>query len=141
MRAGATTGLSTAAANLTLLAGRRSRISRAVDQVDGSRLPIEAVADPPHGHDLKGRSRSELLAQPADVHVDGLAVAGELPAPHVLQQRVTCVDATREREQVRDEVELTRRQLDVGAVEDHTPSRAVDAERADRVELRDGFGL
>src|SRR5216683_4570394 len=80
--------LSTAAANVTLLGGGRRWIRGPGDHVDRSRMPVETVTDAAHGHDLEWRTPRELLAQPADVHVDRLALARELAAPHVLEQRV-----------------------------------------------------
>src|SRR5260370_20529726 len=111
MEAGRRT-LSTAAANRTLLGGGR--------HVDLSRLPVESVADAPHRHDLERRAPGELLTQPANVNVDGLALACELTAPHVLEQGIACMNATRERQQVWQEVELAGRQLDVRTVQDHS---------------------
>src|ERR1700682_2126875 len=88
---------------------------------------IESVADAPDGHDLEGDNGCELLAQPADVHIDCLAIAVELVAPDVLEQDVPRVHAARERKQVRQEVELPRRQLDVVSVHDHPARSPVDA--------------
>src|SRR5712692_2264382 len=111
MEAGRRT-LSTAAANLTSLGGGRRWIRVAGDHVDRSGMPVETVADTTHRHDLERCAPRELLAQPADVHVDRLALARELAAPHVLEQRVARVNATREGQQVKQEVELAGRQLD-----------------------------
>src|SRR3979411_2111450 len=44
-------------------------------------LTVEAVADAAHRRDVERRPAHELLAQPADVHVHGLAVSHELVAP------------------------------------------------------------
>src|SRR5260370_10623945 len=87
--------LSTAAANLPLLGGGRPEFLDAVGDVDLRRLPVEAVADPAHRHDLEPRAPRELLAQPANVHVDCLSLACELTAPGVLQQTVARVHGTR----------------------------------------------
>ncbi len=51
------------------------------------------------------------------------------------------MNATGEREQVRQEVELAGRELDVRTVEDHPARCAVDAEGADRVVFGDCLGL
>src|SRR5713226_419784 len=76
--------LSTATANVTPSRWGGNSFGCPDDQVGRRRLPVEPVADPSHGHDLEWGPRSELLAQPPDMHVDRLAVACELAAPHVL---------------------------------------------------------
>src|SRR5258706_5856214 len=134
-------GLSTATAKVTPSRRAGDRFRRAADQVSGGGLAVEAVSDPSYGHDLERGPRRELLAQPADVNVDRLAVAGELAAPYVLQQRVARVNASREREQVRDQVELASGQLDVSSIEDHAPCGPVDAEGADRILFGDRLRL
>src|SRR5216683_2837638 len=87
--------LSTATANVTPSRWAGDRFRRAADQVSWVGLAVEAVSDPSHGHDLKRGPRCELLAQPADMNIDRLAIAGELAAPHVLQQRVARGNASR----------------------------------------------
>src|SRR5712691_2599793 len=121
-------GLSAATANVTPSRWGGDRFRRAAYQVSGGGLAVEAVSDPSHGHDLERGPRRELLAQPADMNVDRLAVARELTAPHVLEQRIAGVNPSRKRQEVGDQVELARGQLEVDAVEDHAPRRPVDAE-------------
>src|SRR6266581_4841908 len=135
MEAGTPAALSTAADNRSFLRGGCRFVARSCEQVDGIRLPVEPVPDPAHRHDLERRPLRELLAQPPNVHVDCLAVAGEISAPHVLEQGVAGVHAAWKREQVGEEIELPRRELDVGSIQDHPASRAVDAEIADGIQL------
>src|ERR1700686_442615 len=116
----------------------------ALDGLGGRGRPafaVKAVPDAPDGHDLERGHPGELLAQPADVHIYCLRVARELVAPDVFEQHVAAVDATGERQQVRQEVELAGRELDVAAVEEHPPRRAVQRELIDRVALRDRPGI
>src|SRR2546430_10885847 len=118
-----------------------ARTAMFLDGAVGRRLAVETVADAAHGHDLERRHSGELLAQPAHVHVDRLAVARELMSPHVLEQHVSRVDAAWVREQVRQQVELSRRQLDI-LVPEHDPAcGAVDAEVAEGVALGDRLGF
>src|SRR4029077_6858251 len=119
--------------NVTPSRWGEDRLGRPADQVGRRRFPVAPVADPPHSHHLERGARRELLAQPADVHVDRLAVTGELAAPHVLEQRVARMDASWEGEQVRDEVELAGGQFDVDAIKDHAPRGTIDAEVPYRV--------
>src|SRR5712692_283893 len=126
-----------------LVAATGRALTPTANALDGSvrRTPVEPVTDPAHGHDLERRDTGELLPEPSDVHVDRLAIAREVMAPNVFQQGVAGVHASRVREQVGDQVELARRQLDVLCVHYDAACRAVDAEVADRVELGHGFRL
>src|SRR6266699_565768 len=135
MEAGTPAALSTAADIRSFLRGGCRFVARSCEQVDGIRLPVEPVPDPAHRHDLERRPLRELLAQPPNVHVDCLAVAGEISAPHVLEQGVAGVPPAWKREQVGEEIELPRRELDVGSIQDHPASCAVDAEIADGIQL------
>src|ERR1700694_1284767 len=105
------------------------------------RFAVHPVADAAHGHDLEGRLILELLAEPANVHVDGLPIARELVPPYILEQHVTCMHSSRKGEQVRDEVELAGRELDLRAIQRDPARGAIDVERADRVVLWDRLGF
>src|SRR3989449_698216 len=96
---------------------------------------VPKMAGAAHGHDLEGRNPGKLLAQPPHVHVNRLAVTRKLMTPHVLQQHVAGVDAAGMREQVRQQVELARGELHVGAAQDDAASSAVDREISKRVPL------
>src|SRR5713226_3134959 len=102
---------------------------------------VQPVTDAADGHDLKRRDARELLSQPPDVHVDRLAIPGELMAPDVLEEHVPRVHAAGKCEEIRHEVELARREPDVVPAHHDTASRAVDAEVADRVALWHGLRL
>src|SRR5579864_6140120 len=112
-----------------------ARTAVAIDSGGAFLLPVEAVADAADGHDLERRDAGELLPQPAHMHVHRLAVARELVAPYVLEQRVASVYATGMGEQVGEQVELASRELDVALVH-HDPTRsAVDREVAEHIAL------
>src|SRR5581483_4919244 len=64
--------------------GRRSPWRRLDRGRVGRRPAVQPVPDAANGDDLERNLARELLPQPADVDVDGLAVARELMAPYVL---------------------------------------------------------
>ena len=59
------------------------------------------------------------------MHVDGTGVARVLESPHVLQQLVTCVDPSRVRGQVGEQIELAGSQVQRLSVQCHSPRRTV----------------
>src|SRR5712691_7027434 len=69
------------------------------------------VADPPDGHD-RGRV-AELAAELTDVHVDRARVARERVPPDALEQLVAREHEAPMVEQLPEEIELLRRQLDL----------------------------
>src|SRR6478672_11867854 len=78
-----------------------------------------------------GRRLAELAAQPREVHVDGLVRAAPRLAPHLDEQVALGDHLARALGQVGEQVELARRQLDLGAVEVHPPTGQVDRQPAD----------
>ena len=95
---------------------RRRRQRRQEDlRAEGHGGPSEPVAELLDRHDGVGEER-QLLAQPADVHVDRARAAGVLVAPDVGQQQVARQHAAAVLEQVLQEQELLRGQRDFLAV-------------------------
>src|SRR3954452_15925698 len=71
----------------------------------------DLVADPPDGDDRRGVA--QLAAELANVHVDRPRVAGEGVAPDALQQLVARQHQAVVVEQLPEQVELLRRELDL----------------------------
>src|SRR5919197_1707405 len=69
------------------------------------------VADAPDGDDRRGVA--ELPAELADVDVDGARIAGEGVAPDALEQLVARQDEAAVVEELPEQVELLRRELDL----------------------------
>src|SRR4051794_7192381 len=71
-------------------AGKRRR--RKGWSLRGRDLPPEHIANAAHRLDQLGIGRIflQLLAQPADMHIDGACVARVFVAPHFMQQLITC---------------------------------------------------
>src|SRR5918911_342261 len=112
-------------------AGRRKRSDRnigvrlGVHRIPGRR---DLVADAPYGDDRRGVA--ELPPQLADVHVDRARVAGERIAPDPLEQLVTREHEPAVVEQLPQEVELLRRELDLLVAHARLAAARVDPERA-----------
>src|SRR5947208_16741381 len=70
----------------------------------------DLVADAPDGHDRRGLA--ELAAQLPHVDVHGAGIPGEGVAPDALEQLVPCQDEPAVIEQLPQQVELLRRELD-----------------------------
>src|SRR5207302_10562037 len=79
-----------------------------------------------------------LLAQPADVDVDRLALAAEVLAPDLLQQALARLHPARVGEQVGEEVELPRGETHLRLVQRHPAGGAVEREVAEGLALRSG---
>src|SRR4051812_1361710 len=93
------------------------------------------VADAPHGDDR--RCVAELAAQLADVHVDRARVACEGVAPHALEQLVARQHEAAVIEQLPEEIELLRRELDLFLADAHLAPARVDVQ----VAVLDRLGL
>src|SRR5262249_47538855 len=111
-------------------AGNRKRSERSMSRARGRSVPRrrDLVADPPHGHDR--RRVTELPAKLAHVDVHGAGVAGERVAPHALEQLVPRQHEPAVVEQLPEEVELLRRELDLVAGHAHLAATGVDDEIA-----------
>src|SRR5205085_10251586 len=88
----------------------------------------DLVADPPDGHDRRGVA--ELPAQLADVDVDGARVTGEGVAPHALEELVAREDEAAVVEELPEQVELLRRELDLLLPDAHLAPARVDVQVA-----------
>src|SRR5438445_4430813 len=103
----------------SMLRAARSAIARiGSTSIIASDLVGEAIAHATFGEDIAriGRIVLELLAQVVDVQADvvrGIAILG---APHAAEQRLVGHDHARVREQVIEQAELGRPQLDLLAV-------------------------
>ena len=100
--------------NVRGMSRRSRRGSRNRRRPDASALG-EGVADTPHRQDEGGHRRVvlDLLAQMADVDVDGLLVLVErLVVAQELEQLGTRVDPPGSRREVTEDLELGRRQAD-----------------------------
>jgi hypothetical protein len=71
----------------------------------------------------------QLLAQAADVHVDGARAAGVLVAPHVGQQEIAREHAAAVLDQILEQQEFLRGEPDVFAIDRHGVTLDVDDER------------
>src|SRR5438093_2553343 len=114
--AGTSAGIRKRSERTVSLLRRRSGVSRRRD----------LVADAPHGDDRRGIA--ELSPQLAHVHVDGARVAGERVAPDPLEQLVARQHEAAVVEQLPEQVELLRRQLDLLLDDPHLASAGVDRE-------------
>src|SRR5579884_2575774 len=93
--------------------------------------PVEPVARASYRHQLERYPTGELLAQPADVNVHRLAVAHEVDAPDLLDQRLAGLDPARASHEVGEQLELPGGELHLRAVDQHAAGGAVDHEVAD----------
>src|SRR6185295_18371177 len=84
--------------------------------------------DTPDRDDRRGVA--ELPAQLADVHVHRSRVAGEGVAPHALEQLVARQHEALVVEQLPEEVELLRGELDLVLADEHLAAARVDLEVA-----------
>ena len=92
------------------------------------RLRRNLVADAPDGDDRAGVA--ELSPELADVDVDGTGVAGERVSPHPLEELVAGEDEAAVVEELPEQVELLRCELDLGAGDLRFPPAGVDREVA-----------
>ena len=88
----------------------------------------DLVPDAPDGHDRRGVA--ELAAELADVDVDGARVAGEGVAPDALEQLVAREHEAAVVEQLPEQVELLRRELDLLLADAHLAAAGVDRQVA-----------
>src|SRR5439155_7762386 len=79
----------------------------------------DLVADPPDGDDR--RCLAELAPELAHMDVHGPGVAGERVAPHALEELVAREDEAAVVEQLPQEIELLRRELDLLVADVHLP--------------------
>src|SRR5919201_278276 len=109
---------------------KRSERNTALSSLSVHRVPRgrNLVADTPDGDDR--RSIPELAPQLPDVDVDGARVAGEGVAPDALQQLVAREDEAAMVEQLPEQVELLRRELDLLLPDLHLAPACVDDEVA-----------
>src|SRR5438270_6407777 len=104
---------------------RSTGARRGLGPVPGGR---DLVADPPDGHD-RGRL-TELAPELAHVDVDGARVAGEGVAPDALEQLVARQHEAAMVEELPEEVELLRRELDLHLADANLPPTRVDVQVA-----------
>src|SRR6185312_14140321 len=107
---------------------KRRRHLGALRRVSGRALGRDLVADAPHGHDR--RRVPELSPDLPDVDVHRPRVAGEGVAPHALEQLVSSEDDAAMVEQLPEEVELLRRELDLVVADEHLAATGVDRQVA-----------
>ena len=90
--------------------------------LDGRRLRLrrDLVPHSPHRHDRAGVA--ELPPELADVNVDRARVTGERVAPHALEQLITRQHEPAMVEELPEEVELLRCELNLGARDDRLPA-------------------
>src|SRR6266508_2461099 len=126
----------TGAARLTTVVTTRKRSGcrRVESRIGSARIkflgePVEAVTDAAQGDDRERRFAGELLAEPSDVHVERLALARELRAPHVIEEGVPALHTPGVGDQV-------RQQVDLASVQEDPARRAVHDEGPDGVNLR-----
>src|SRR5947207_14601526 len=86
----------------------------------------DLVAHSPHRHDRRGVP--QLPAQLADVNVDGACIAGEGVAPDALEQLVPRQHEATVIEQLPEQVELLRRELDLLLADADLAAAGVDAQ-------------
>ena len=91
-----------------------------------SAIRRDLVADAPHGDDRRGVP--ELATDLAHVDVDGARVAGEGVAPDALEQLVPGEHEPSVVEQLPEQVELLRRELDLAVADQRLPTAGVDHE-------------
>src|SRR5437660_6656141 len=87
---------------------RSTGARRGLGPVPGGR---DLVADPPDGHDR--RRLTELPSELAHVDVDGARIAGEGVAPDALEQLVARQHEAAVGEELPEEVELLRREMEL----------------------------
>src|SRR5260370_25960838 len=99
-----------------VLLGSLSGAGRVFAAARGVTNGVEAVTGTPDGDDFEAQlaEAAELLPQPADVDVNGLAVAQVVVAPDLLQQNLAGEDATRTAPQLGEQVPLLGSQLQLG---------------------------
>src|SRR4051812_38991645 len=95
----------------------------------------DLVADAPHGDDR--RRVTELPSQLADMDVDRAGVTRKRVAPHALEQLVACQHEAAMIEQLPEQVEFFRRELDLLFADTHLAATGVDVE----VAVLDRLGL
>src|SRR5213076_74843 len=88
----------------------------------------DLVPDPPYGHDRRGVA--ELATKLADVDVDGSRIASERVPPDPLEQLVSRQHEAAVVEELPEQVELLRRQLDLLLADANFAPARVDAEVA-----------
>src|SRR5437762_13244949 len=98
---------------------------------------IEPVARAAHGDDLEAElaEAAELLAEPAYVDVDCLAVAQIVVAPDLLEEDLAGEDPTWSTHKVGEQLPFLRGQLQLRVVDHRPVSGAVDAQPAEPVLL------
>src|SRR5439155_7131535 len=108
-------------------AGRRKRRERNI-ALGGVRVlrRRDLVPDSPDGHDRRGVA--ELPAQLTDVDVDGARVSRERVAPDALEQLVAGEHEPPMVDQLPEQVELLRRELDLLLADADLPAARVDRE-------------
>src|SRR5262245_12740495 len=94
----------------------------------GGGVPLgrDLVADAPDRHDRRGVA--ELAPDLTHVDVHGSRVTGECVAPYALEQLVARENESAVVEQLPQEVELLRRELDLLVADVHLPAARVDDE-------------
>ena len=104
---------------------------------------VEPVADAVDGRDPEGKRLEglELLAQPAHVDVDGLALAKELRPPDPPDQLLARVHPAGVGEQEREEIELLGREAQAFLPHPHRPRAAIEPEFAEFLDLHDAAFL
>src|SRR5262245_2559683 len=123
-------------------AGRRKRSEWNIAlpltrRADGLLRRRDLVPDAPHGHDRRGFA--ELAAELAHVDVHRARVPRERIAPDALEQLVSREHDPAMVEQLPEQVELLRRQLDLRVADLHLTAAGVDDELA--VPQLGGLGL
>src|SRR5919202_5276431 len=102
-----------------------SRVSLSV------RKPVPRVAD-----GLDRRLRPELLAQPADAHLDDVRARVEVVAPHLGEQALAADDLAWVEREVVEEAELAIRQISRAVLQVRPPPREVEGQPADADDAR-----
>ncbi len=112
----------------------RRRVSR--PRLQGQRLSRELVAHPVNGEDVLRVARVglDLLAQPGHVHVDGARRRHRVVAPHLVEQLLARERRAAVLDEVAQQLELPRRQLDRLAAWSSPPAE-VDPDIAELIAL------
>src|SRR5438045_4398158 len=98
----------------------------------------ELVADAPDREDVSGLRLVwlDLRAESIDVRVDGVLVAFVAVTPHLIEELRARVDAAGMLREMKQQIELARGELDVGAAQRDTTFDGVDGEVAELEERR-----